>query len=145
MTGEVAQALASGGFRFVRVVWCDNANVIRAKAIHAGVLEHYATDGVGITAAKQGLPVMADALAPGCGLGPIGEIRLVPDWATLTLLPYAPGHARVMGDMVLDGAPWALCPRAFLRRQVDQARRDGFDVMAAFENEFFLVRATPDG
>ncbi len=144
MEAGVPQFLASGT-RFVRVVWTDNANVIRAKAIHAGVLADYTTHGVGITAAQQALPVMYDAASPGSGLGPVGEIRLVPDWDTLTPLPYAPGHASVMGDMVLDGAPWPLCPRGFLRRMANEAARDGFEVKASFENEFYLLRPLPTG
>jgi len=82
----VSQALAAGT-RFVRVVWTDNANVIRAKAVHAGALADFATHGVGITAAQQALPVMADTVVADSGLGPVGEIRLVPDWDTLTPLP----------------------------------------------------------
>jgi glutamine synthetase len=140
----VSRALAAGT-RFVRVVWTDNANVIRAKAIHASVLADNAVHGVGITAAQQALPVMDDAVIPATGLGPVGEIRLVPDWDTLTPLPYAPGHARVMGDMVLDGSASALCPRGFLKRVIADAARDGFEVMASFENEFYLLRPLPGG
>src|SRR4051812_20627998 len=111
MDGEVLNQLRAANVRFVRVLWSDNANVIRGKAVHVSVLPSYATHGVGITAAQQALPVMSDAVVPAAGLGPVGEVRLVPDWSTLTPLPYAPGHARVMGDMVLDGRPWPLCPR----------------------------------
>jgi glutamine synthetase len=143
MEAGVSQAIASGA-RFVRVVWTDNANVIRAKAIHSSVLADVAPLGVGITVAQQALPVMADAVIPESGLGPVGEARLVPDWVTFTPLPYAPGHARVLADITLDGAPWALCPRTFLRRMTAEAGRDGFAVMAAFENEFFLLRPRPD-
>ena len=50
----------------------------------------------------------------------------MPDWSTLTPLPYAPGHARVMGDMVLAGRPSALCPRDFLRRASPEPRRWAF-------------------
>ena len=35
MVSDPAQALEASGARFVRIVWCDNANVIRAKAVHA--------------------------------------------------------------------------------------------------------------
>lgn len=131
--------------RFVRVLWTDNANIIRGKAIHRHALDHYIDDGVGITAASQAMPAMYDAVIPETGLGPIGEIRLVPDFETLTPLPYAPGHARVMGDMFLDGEPWPLCPRGFLRRIADDAALYGYEVMAGFENEFFLLQTTPDG
>lgn len=144
MLSEVTDVLKNEDTRFVRVVWCDNANVIRAKAFHVSILGELA-DGVGITPAQQALPVMYDAVAAGSGLGPVGEVRLIPDWSTLLPLPYAPGHARVMGDMVLGGQSWSLCPRDFLRRMSAAAMREGFEVMAAFENEFFLLRPTPGG
>ncbi|WP_230269153.1 glutamine synthetase family protein [Blastopirellula sediminis] len=144
MDGDFLPSLTDE-IRFVRVLWTDNANVIRAKAIHRRALANYTKHGVGITAASQAMPAMYDAVIPESGLGPIGEIRLVPDFATLTPLPYAPGHARVMGDLVLDGEPWTLCPRGFLRRIAADAALDGFEVMAGFENEFFLLRPTPDG
>lgn len=145
MAEDLLASLHSSGTRFVRIVWCDNANVIRAKAVHVGALPGYLDHGVGITAAQQAIPVMYDAVAAGSGLGPVGEIRLIPDWSTLTVLPYAPGHARVMGDMVLAGRPWALCPRDFLRRSVARAEEMGFQVQAAFENEFYLLRQTQTG
>jgi hypothetical protein len=69
---DIIQTLTSAGIHFVRVLWCDNANVIRGKAIHLGALQHYLTDGVGISAAQQALPVMYDAPAIGSGLGPVG-------------------------------------------------------------------------
>ncbi len=142
---DLLVSLQSSGTRFVRVVWCDNANVIRAKAIHLGALPGYFEHGLGITAAQQALPVMGDSVVPGSGLSPVGEIRLMPDWSTLTPLPYAPGHARVLGDMVLAGKPWALCPREFLRRCVARVAEAGFQVQAAFENEFYLLRQTQLG
>ena len=64
---------------------------------------------MGLSAAQQAIPVVADAVAPGIGLGPVGEVWLMPDWATLQRLPYAPGQARVMGNMVSDG-PRRHCP-----------------------------------
>jgi glutamine synthetase len=54
-------------------------------------------------------------------------------------------HARVMGDMVKDGYPWNLCPRNFLKTMVAEAESEGLEVIAAFENEFYLLRQTPDG
>ncbi len=139
------QTLDAAGVRFVRILWCDNANIIRGKAVHRGTVSEYLKHGVGISAAQQAIPVMYDAPVPGSGLGPVGEVRLVPDWDTLTPLPYAPGHARVIGDMVKDGYPWNLCPRNFLKTMVAEAESEGLEVIAAFENEFYLLRQTPDG
>ncbi|MBE9177806.1 glutamine synthetase [Oculatella sp. LEGE 06141] len=137
--------LQKQGTQFVRVLWCDNANVIRGKAFHTNFLADHYQHGVGISIAQQAIPVMYDAVAPGSGLGPVGEVWLVPDWSTLNALPYVPGHARVMSDMHLAGEPWALCPRGFLRRMIAQAAAEGLQIMAAFENEFYLLQFTADG
>jgi glutamine synthetase len=138
----IYKTLQASRVQFIRVLWCDNANIIRGKAIHIGALSHHVEFqyGVGICAAQQAIPVMHDTVIPESGLSPIGEIRLVPNWNTLSVLPYSPGHARVMGDMVKDGSPWAYCPRDFLKRAIAAADLEGLEVMAAFENEFYLLR-----
>jgi glutamine synthetase len=139
------QRLYDASVRWVRIVWCDHAGLIRAKAAHRRLLEDGLPDGVGITVAQQALPVMFDAVAPDSGLGPVGEARLIPDWSTLAMLPWAPGHAHVMGDMAVDGVPWELCPREYLRAQLRHLGDAGFTARAAFENEFFLLRRTATG
>ncbi|MEL4898510.1 glutamine synthetase family protein [Crocosphaera sp. Alani8] len=139
MDKETLTRLDREHIKFIRVLWCDNANLIRGKAIHRKQLETYVTHGVGLTAAQQALPVMADVVVPNSGLSPIGEVRLIPDLSTLTCLPYAKNHARVMGDMILNGQPWSCCPRDFLKRMIARAKKAELEVMAAFENEFYLL------
>ena len=141
------KTLKDARIKFVRILWCDNANVIRAKAAHINYLDDYIKNGVGITMAQQALPVMYDSVIPESGLGPVGEVRLMPDWATMTLLPYAEGHAQVLSDMVISetGNVWEHCPRGFLRKQVQKLAGQGLVIQAAFENEFFLLRRTADG
>ena len=139
---EQIGGLRDQGVRFVRVLWCDNANVIRAKAVHLEAVER-GGGAVGISAAQQALPVMVDAVVPGSGLGPVGEVQLVPDWGTLHALPYLPGYAEAVGDMVVLGEPWEHCPRDFLKRQVVRLADHGLEAQAAFENEFFLLRPGP--
>ncbi|MFE4107391.1 glutamine synthetase family protein [Almyronema epifaneia] len=142
---EISPAfLADQGVRFVRVLWCDNGNVIRAKAIHVGALTQHWHKGVGLSVAQQAVPVMVDAPAADSGLGPVGEVWLVPDEPTLTVLPYAPSHARVLGNMMQAGQPWPWCPRNFLRRMVQAAADLDLQVQAAFENEFYLLKQTGD-
>ncbi len=109
------------------------------------MLSDYFDHGVGIAAGQQGIPVMYDAVIPETGLSPVGEVRLVPDWSTLKLLPYAPGHACVMGNMVLEKEPWEMCPRNFLIKTIAAAQDRGLSVKAAFENEFYLLRPTTKG
>lgn len=142
---SVTQFLEANGIRFVRLLWCDNANLIRAKAFHIGFLAENYTDGIGISMAQQGVPIMGDAIAPNSNLGPVGEVWLVPDWSTLQALPYAPGHASVMANMRLHQQAWELCPRAFLQRAIAQAQAADLQIQAAFENEFYLLKTTANG
>ncbi|MEL6224400.1 MAG: glutamine synthetase family protein [Cyanobacteria bacterium J06627_8] len=130
--------LTEQNVQFIRVVWCDNANMIRAKAFHRQFLTEHEETGVSLSMAQQAIPVMYDSVSEGSGLGPVGEVWLVPDWSTLTLLPYTPGHARVIGDMFRDGQLWELCPRVFLRRIIAAADDLDLQVMASFEHEFYL-------
>ncbi len=137
------RALQAAEIRFVRILWCDNANVIRGKAVHVAALESLG-HGVGITVAQQALPVMYDAVAPGSGLEPVGEALLAPDWSTFTVLPYVPNHAQVLADMMLDDAPWEHCPRDFLKQQVARMADHRLSLQVAFENEFTLLRRDAD-
>lgn len=140
----VLSAVQTHDIRYVRFIWCDNAGLIRAKAVRTTFLGAYLKgDGVGIAAAQQALPAMYDALAPGSGLTPAGEVHMRADWGTFAPLPYAPGHARVLTDIYDGDQPWAHCPRSFLRRMMARAEARGLTVMAAFENEFYLLQ--PDG
>jgi len=141
------KTLKDARIKFVRILWCDNANVIRAKAAHINYLDDYIKNGVGITMAQQALPVMYDTVVPETGLGPVGEVRLMPDWSTMTILPYAEAHAQVISDMIISetGQVWDHCPRGFLRKQVQRLEGQGLAIQAVFENEFFLLSRTVDG
>lgn len=143
MIETLQHSLKAAGVRFVRILWCDNANLIRAKATHINHLGGLQR-GVGISAAQQALPVMYDAVAVDSGLGPVGEAQLLPDWSTLRVLPYAPGHAQVMGDMQQEGQAWEHCPRDFLRQQLARLSAHGLSLKGAFENEFVLLRRVND-
>jgi glutamine synthetase len=143
----IKKRLKDANIKFVRILWCDNANVIRAKAVHIDYLDDCIRIGVGITMAQQALPVMSDSVVAETGLGPVGEVRLMPDWSTMTLLPFAEGHAQVLSDMVVSETSkmWDHCPRDFLRKQVKKIETKGLMVQSVFENEFFLLRKTIDG
>jgi len=154
---HIADVLKSDDIKFLRILWCDNGNVIRSKAIHLPSFKrHLRNNGweelrceefiykleqaLTKSIALQSLDAVFDKPVPEAGLEPIKEIRLVPDWETLVMLPYAPGHAQTMGNMMLDSTqdPWELCPRELLRRTVKKAEHMGFEVKCGAELEFFL-------
>ena len=142
---DVIEQARRAGVRLVRFLYTDNGGVTRGKATHVDSLAHRLTDGIGLTVAMQAMN-MLDQLQPVEGLGPVGEIRLVPDPQTFTVLPYAPHTAAMTCDMrTLDGPPWEACPRAFLKRQIAACARAGFSVRAAFECEWTLAVKRAEG
>ena len=64
MEKALKRKLKDAGIKFVRILWCDNANIIRAKAAHVDYLEDYIDNGVGITMAQMALPVFGPVALP---------------------------------------------------------------------------------
>ena len=142
---DLPEQVRRAGVRLVRFLYTDNGGITRGKASHVDGLAHRVTDGIGLTVAMQAMN-MLDQLQAVEGLGPVGEIRLVPDPQTFTVLPYAPHTAAMTCDMrTLEGAPWEACPRAFLKRQIAACAAAGVSVRAAFECEFTLAVKHADG
>jgi glutamine synthetase len=132
-----------GGPRLARFLWCGNDGTIRAKSSARHGLEHRLEAGIGLTVAMQAMNSL-DQLQPVPDMGPVGEVRLVPDLDTFRVLPYAPRMGAVLTDHVrLDGEPAAVCQRSFLKRMQERLAERGFVLHASFENEFSL--ATRDG
>ena len=138
----VAQAEASG-LRLVRFLYCDNDGIIRGKSAGIKDLQDRLETGIGLTLAMQAF-TMLDHLASVDGMGPVGEIRLVPDPSTFAIAPYAPHTATVLVDMqTLDGQPYAADGRAFLKRLIARAADDhDLSLVAAFEPEWSLAIKT---
>jgi glutamine synthetase len=134
------------GLRLVRFIYCGNDGTVRAKASAVRGLEGRLTSGIGLTVAMQAMNGL-DQLQPVDGMGPVGEIRLVPDLETFRVLPYAPRTGALLVDHVtLDGEPAPQCPRSFLKRMTDRlAERDGARLEVAFENEFSLATRSERG
>lgn len=75
-----------------------------------------------------------------------GDYVHKPDMATLRLVPWLPGTAMVMCD-VLDHETHAEVPhspRAVLKRQIARAKALGYDALMATELEFFLFSESYD-
>jgi glutamine synthetase len=103
-------------------------------------VKEQAEGGIGLTVAMQAFN-MLDHLVPYTGMGPVGEVRILPDPDTFKILPWDPHSAAMVSDlMTLDGQPWAACPRSFLKRMITQAEGAGLLVQASLENEFILYR-----
>src|SRR5437868_13149714 len=139
--GDAVKQADEAGLRLVRFLWCGNDGTVRGKASGRRGLEGRISSGIGLTVAMQAMNGL-DQLQPVEGMGPVGEIRLVPDPETFRVLPYAPHAGGMLVDHVLlTGEPAPVCQRTFLKRQVERLAEHGV-LEVAFENEFTL--AVPD-
>jgi glutamine synthetase len=141
----IAQQAQRADLRLVRFLWCGNDGTVRAKASSMHGLEGRIRAGIGLTVAMQAMNGL-DHLQPVEGMGPVGEIRLVPDPTTFRVLPYAPNSGAMLVDQLgLDGDAAPVDQRGFLRRQADRLAERGAQLEVAFENEFALATRGEDG
>jgi len=146
MTPEmIVKQAADAGVRLVRFLYCDNGGTIRGKTSALNGLAGRIDDGIGLTVAMMAMNSL-DQLQPVDGMGPVGEIRLVPDRESFAILPYAPYSAAMSCDMITsDRTPWSACPRSFLKRMRERAAARGWQLHASFEAEFSLALRDGDG
>jgi glutamine synthetase len=142
---DVVKQVNDAGVRLVRFLYCDYAGITRTKVVHRGILERKLTEGIGVTLAQTALNVR-DELIDIPEMPPVGEVRLVPDPATFTLLPWADASASVVSSLVdRNREPWFACTRSLLGRQIVAAEAQDISIEASFENEFYLYERTEDG
>jgi glutamine synthetase len=136
---DVLKQADEAGLRLVRFLWCGNDGTVRAKASSRHGLEGRIASGIGLTVAMQAMNSL-DQLQPVEDMGPVGEVRLVPDTDTFRVLPYAPHLGAMVVDMVaLGGEPAPVCQRTFLKRMERRLAERGARLEVAFENEFSLA------
>jgi glutamine synthetase len=143
----IARVTARAHEESISLVWflyADHGGIIRAKSATAPMLPARMVTGIGHTVAMMAMS-MLDHLQPVDGMGPVGEVRILPDPATFVPLPYAPGAGAMLADQVLpSGEPWGGCARTYLKQAIAAAAAEGYAVTAAFEPEFTLGRREAD-
>ncbi|HXA11451.1 MAG TPA: glutamine synthetase family protein, partial [Mycobacterium sp.] len=72
-----------------------------------------------------------------------GDMLMKPDLTTLRRIPWLPGSALVLADLVWhDGSPIEPAPRRVLGRQLERLRERGLDAFVATELEFMVFDDT---
>lgn len=138
MNIDIEQRVADENIGLVRFLYADHGGIIRGKATAANRIAERVDSGIGHTVAMMAMSMM-DELQPVSGMGPVGEVRITPDVSTFTPLPYAPGAAAMLSDLLRpDGTPWEACSRTYLKQAVAALAAEGFEMRAAFEPEFSL-------
>ncbi|WP_342709824.1 type III glutamate--ammonia ligase [Bradyrhizobium sp. B124] len=132
-----AQAfLKQAGVRYLLAQFVDLHGVAKSKAVPVQHLEDVLTDGAGF----------AGGGAWGLGLLPHeAEYMVVCELNTLTVTPWAPGYARMMGAGTVKGAPHPIDTRNVLKKQVARLADRGWTLNTGLEPEFILLRREPDG
>jgi glutamine synthetase len=136
---DVVKHAAVAGPRRDRFLWCGNDGTVRMKASGRHGLEGRLESGIGLTVAMQAMNGL-DHLQAVPNMGPVGEVRLVPDLDTFRVLPYAPRAGAVVTDhMQRNGEPAPVCQRSFLKRMEAKLAERGLTLRCSFENEFSLA------
>lgn len=73
------------------------------RVVPAGQWEVVREHGLGLAAACMAQLPHTEHIAPGAGLGPVGEVRLLPGSRAPTPLPWRPSHAVAFSNM--DSVP----------------------------------------
>lgn len=143
------RTLKVAGVKFIRYHFVDASNKGKVKSVPISYLERH---GKSLSDYEIQIPsvVVAGLLpendfpAPNSGLGARGHCMFQPDLSTVTVLPYAPDSAIVLGNLMdsKTGDASDLCARSALQIFVQKAAREhniGFSVGA--EIEFVLRNA----
>src|SRR5687768_14753487 len=141
---DVLNLARSEGVELIRFMYCDFTGVQRGKVTTIDDFENRLSHGINLTNAQMAF-TLVNTIVPIEGMTPIGELRMVPDPQTFTVLPWMPEHASMNCDLIQkNGERYAACPRTFLKDIVKRAADRNIRVQAVFEDEFYLCKQNPD-
>ena len=142
---EILEIAEKENLRLIRFLYCDLAGVIRGKTVSASQLSSKMVEGVGLTRAQHAVNLFEE-LVHIEGMEPVGEVRIVPDGDTFSLLPWLNRTASMHSDLEnQDGTPWDGCTRSVLKRVLAKLEEQGMEFMSAFESEFYLAEESENG
>lgn len=136
MTEVVKSQLADKGIEYFFCSFVEVTGVPKAKLVPATHIDEVSEEGAGFAGFACG----------DVGQGPHDpDICSIPDFRSLTILPWRKNMAWVAGNLHVNGTPWPLCPRTILTRQLDKAKALGYTLNAGVEPEFMLLRKDAGG
>ena len=146
---DLRTQVRDGAVDTVVVAFPDMQGRLQGKRMHAQffldtVLEH-GTEGCNYLLAVDVDMNTVDGYAISSWERGYGDMEFVPDLATLHPVPWLPGTAMLISDLVwLDGehTPVAESPRQVLRTQADRAAEQGLTALAGTELEFIVFNDT---
>jgi glutamine synthetase len=131
MIDQVKALIAENEIEYLFCSFVELTGAPKAKLVPASQVEEVAAEGAGFAGFACG----------DVGQGPHDpDICSVPDFRSLTILPWRKNIAWVTGNLHVNGEPWPLCPRTVLSKQLERARKLGYVVHTGIEPEFMLLR-----
>ena len=132
-----AQAyLTSQDVSYVLAQFVDLHGVAKAKSVPVAHLHSVLTEGAGFA----GFAIW------GVGIEPHGpDFLAVGDLATLSLVPWQPGLARIVCEGHVNGEPWPYDSRIALRKQIARLAQQGWTLFTGLEPEFSLLKRSVTG
>jgi glutamine synthetase type III len=133
MATDLAAVAKKEGIRYFLISFVDLFGVLRAKLVPASAIGAMQKAGAGFAGFATWLDMTpADP-----------DMFAMPDQASLTRLPWKPEVAWLAADLWMDGREVASAPRVVLRRQIQEAARQGYRLKTGVECEYFIIM--PDG
>ena len=135
---EARARLEQAGVEFVFSCWIDLLGLPKTKPVPIAEWETLCA-GRGPQFAVHSVSMVPE-------LGPADSDQVaLPDLDSLVVCPWDNRYAWVSADLFWEGAPYAVCPRSALKRQMAQAAAVGYEVYAGIEPEFIVMRYDEDG
>ena len=133
---RVKSLVEEHGIEFFLCSFVEMSGAPKAKVIPVTHLADMAEEGAGFGGFAAGE----------IGQGPHDpEMASIPDFNSLTIVPWRENLAWVAGDMSVDGKSWHYCPRTILQQQLKKARQKGYLFNVGIEAEFMLLKQDEDG
>lgn len=117
------------GIKYFLISFVDLFGIMRAKLVPAVAIDDVAASGAGFAGFAAWLDMTPSD----------PDVLVRPDPDSLMQLPWKPEVAWVTGDLYMGGKPVLQNPRQILKKVVQDAARQGFEMKTGVECEYFLV------
>jgi len=131
MRNDIKSLVKDKGIEYFFCSFVELSGAPKAKLVPATHLDDMAREGAGF----------AGFAAGDLNQGPHDpDVMSIPDFKSLTVLPWRKNVAWVPGNLHVNGEPWPFCPRTILARQLERARQKGYIFHVGVEPEFMLLK-----
>ncbi len=131
MTTDLATLAKQKKIEYFLISFVDLFGVLRSKLVPARAIGDMQRDGAGFAGFATWLDMTpADS-----------DMFAVPDPDSLIQLPWKKEVGWLAGDLHMDGQPVEASPRVALKRQIQKAEKNGYQMKTGVECEYFLINA----